>query len=232
MGLSGRLAENAVPGLQLCGVDGLARWLERFLFTRALRSSSCQPPHFVGNFSVTDCFVGTVTVASLVVHSVWLSFLHEVIIFPLLLFSFLFSYCWSGTRWSFCGWPGPVRTGQAQPARNTTDCLSEYLSIYLSVWLAMYPTVSAMFVLPRFVSFAGHFYLLPRTSGHINGAFSTLEFCHLISFLQASRPSKPKAQAYPCLYLPLPAGWFKLAFCYFRDRDRLLVRCRPRQTNN
>lgn len=98
---------------------------------------------------------------------------------------------------------GEVSAVGGPPATST--------STYLSIWLSNYPTVSEMFVLPRFVPFcllvffffcifslAGHFYLLPRTSGHINGAFSTLEFCDLISLTQLAfqlklRDSRPRS---------------------------------------
>jgi len=133
--LSGGPGQKVVAhGLQLCQclgnvfcfVGGTGTPFTHWLW---LRSSSC---HFVGNFSVTD---------SLVVHFVWLSFPHEVIIFLRL---------WpgkAGRRWSFCGW---------WSARN----FNFNVSIYLTIQLSNYPTVSEMFVLPRFVPFCLYFFFV------------------------------------------------------------------------
>lgn len=98
---------------------------------------------------------------------------------------------------------GEVSAVGGPPATST--------STYLSIWLSSYPTIRlslkclSCLVLCLFVSIffcifslAGHFYLLPRTSGHINGAFSTLEFCDLISLTQLAfqlklRDSRPRS---------------------------------------
>jgi len=108
----------------------------RYPFTQWLwlRSSSCHPPHFVGNFSVTD---------SLVVHFVWLSFLHEVIIFPRLL-----AHCGNGLG---------KRAGGEVSAVSAHPQLQLYVSIYLTIRLSL--KCLSCLVLCLFVLFSFFFLL-------------------------------------------------------------------------